>query len=649
MREPRSGLPAPALSRRTWLTVLILGSLALACSATGAASGSSEAPPALRGVTLDSLGRALSGVQVVLAPAQAGATASETRTVRSDTDGRFVVGELVPGTYRIVALKGGYSVVVGQIDTLLKNTIELVLRPAGEGPAGTRPLDRGWALRQPARDGLEEITPAIAGAERPAEADELTGPLLVELSSSQSDQAGGELAGMTALLAGEVPIDELGRISLSFRHEDHRNRGRFEEGTDALAVSWVPDPGLSSGVPAVRVDALRDFREAGPRGDELLAYSTEGVRVQATWAVLGHGRALEAHVDAAGMQGSQHLESAVPSRIRGHRLALSLAEHRAWGRAHESRFGVTVRSAGGAFEESAGGTWLLNPLASVDGPAGLDLLDGTSVTLDLEDRWIAREDLAIEGVWRIEHGPEVNDTRLRSAAGVGVRWTTPLGFDVEAAGGLMGASGAPESAWRAAFGRRHDRLSWMFARAREPGFSPWGEDALLEEAELRMPLLTGRDGALDRWGMHIGWRPWDAGPRFELRGEQLEVEGRLAAGLPGDSPVVPIAEEGRATGRRVEFIVASAGSGTRVGFSLLEVNDDAGQGALLAGARVWRQQQLQLRQRLGSLGWYGADWQLLFHFERGEVGGAPETAEEPSSRLAQLERRRVSGGLAVVF
>jgi hypothetical protein len=104
---------------------------------------------------------------------------------RSDGDGRFEVASLVPGRYRVAAVKQGYRTTVGQIDTLARDTIELVLRPAVKLDVESLPRDASWALRLPRRGMLYETGTGPA----PAEADLLeTGPSLDDAMRMEVEQ-----------------------------------------------------------------------------------------------------------------------------------------------------------------------------------------------------------------------------------------------------------------------------------------------------------------------------------------------------------------------------------------------------------------------------------------------------------------------------
>lgn len=114
------------------------------------------APPPLTGVATDTLGRVVAGVEILVTPDRAGAAVAATRT---DELGRFAVASLSPGIYRVAALKSGYVVFLGRVNTQIRSSVELILRPLpgpGEPGGETTSRDRVWALRLPARGPLRD-------------------------------------------------------------------------------------------------------------------------------------------------------------------------------------------------------------------------------------------------------------------------------------------------------------------------------------------------------------------------------------------------------------------------------------------------------------------------------------------------------------
>jgi len=78
----------------------------------------------------------------------------------SDAAGRFFLGEISPGVYRVAAIKSGYLAALGRVNTVLRSSVELVLRPVPkDGEPGSEKVldDLSWALRVPPKSILREL------------------------------------------------------------------------------------------------------------------------------------------------------------------------------------------------------------------------------------------------------------------------------------------------------------------------------------------------------------------------------------------------------------------------------------------------------------------------------------------------------------
>lgn len=111
------------------------------------------------GVVTDLLGQVLSGVELLWVRQPAGSLKPDA-TALTDASGRFVVRSLMPGKYRVAALKDGYRTFIGQVDTSLQASLNLVLQPAGSQELPIATDDPGWALRVPRRGMLNELDAA---------------------------------------------------------------------------------------------------------------------------------------------------------------------------------------------------------------------------------------------------------------------------------------------------------------------------------------------------------------------------------------------------------------------------------------------------------------------------------------------------------
>lgn len=175
------------------LGTAFLTTLLLFPAAAGASSYALDATSApLSGIVRDSVGNALGEVEVLVLGEPA--PAAPVAVARTDERGRFLVAELRPGVYRIAALKEGYLAFLGSVNTFLRPSLDLVLRPIPDANAGKEPapLDSSWALRLPARSLLRETGPGALMA-----GDSRDGP--AERSSRVAETLDGELAHVVAM------------------------------------------------------------------------------------------------------------------------------------------------------------------------------------------------------------------------------------------------------------------------------------------------------------------------------------------------------------------------------------------------------------------------------------------------------------------
>ncbi len=114
------------------------------------------AAPTFDGIVTDTLGGALDEVEILVLGDAAGG--SPLAVARTDDRGRFSVAGIVPGIYRVAAIKHGYLAFLGRFDTLFRAPLDLVLLPAvgGDARAPASPDDASWVLRLPERSLLRE-------------------------------------------------------------------------------------------------------------------------------------------------------------------------------------------------------------------------------------------------------------------------------------------------------------------------------------------------------------------------------------------------------------------------------------------------------------------------------------------------------------
>jgi len=233
--------------RRLFASLVVL---ALATGTAAAATPSSIAST-LSGVTRDDLGHAIAGVEVVvLSNTDEG---SALRSAVSNAQGRFVLAAIAPGVYRIAAIKPGYLASIGRVNTLLRGSVDLVLRPIpapGEPGAEKVASDMSWVLRLPTRSILQELGASSAlddgesGGTRAFAArvqDKVTGQVdhVVARGSWRNDDAGGSssLEGAETRMRLGGSIGERGNITVTGA------RGSLDGASQASAPAVSRDAG----------------------------------------------------------------------------------------------------------------------------------------------------------------------------------------------------------------------------------------------------------------------------------------------------------------------------------------------------------------------------------------------------------------------
>jgi hypothetical protein len=173
-------------------TAPILGALLFVLVSGLAVPTQAADPEPLAGTVRDTVGNVLAGVEVLFVRMPSDRF-TPTAVAHTDRAGRFRVAKLVPGRYRIAALKQGYRTFVGQIDTFARETIDLVLRPAVKVEQASLPRDSSWALRLPRRGMLHETGAGPEPAGRDVESGANASPeeaLRLELAQFFSLSAG---------------------------------------------------------------------------------------------------------------------------------------------------------------------------------------------------------------------------------------------------------------------------------------------------------------------------------------------------------------------------------------------------------------------------------------------------------------------------
>ena len=384
----------------------LLASLVVLALATGTAAAATapSITSTLSGVTRDDVGRAIAGVEVVVLSNTVEGSALG-RAV-SNAQGHFVLAAIAPGVYRIAAIKPGYLASIGRVNTLLRGSVDLVLRPIpapGEPGAEKVAPDLSWVLRLPPRSVLQELgasselSDGESGGVRAFAArvqDKITGQVdhVVALGSWRSDDAGGSssLEGNETRMRLGGTIGERGNITVTGA------RGSLDGASQASA------PAVSRDAGSVGVDVSYDTSDDASlamsayyaRGDVEVGGSAEspkgGRQNQRSW---GYDARWQKQVDASS-------QVAVDVGYHDASLVVDGLASLPWDATQDGT--NRALAAQGTYEAPAADHHLMrlgvrahrldqsSPDVRFARAASPSLLDGTSgwsVLLDGEDRW----------------------------------------------------------------------------------------------------------------------------------------------------------------------------------------------------------------------------------------------------------------------
>jgi carboxypeptidase family protein len=647
------------------LAFSLVGAIALA-TATAAASVAPALTSSLSGMTKDELGHALSGVEVVvLANTPDGGARGR---VVSDAQGRFLIAALAPGVYRIAAIKPGYLASIGRVNTLVRGSIDVILRPIpSPGEAGAEKVapDLSWVLRLPPRSILQELGAVSAldehesGGVRALAArmqDRLTGQVdhVVALGSWRAGGASGDssLEGAETRMRLGGNIGERGVITVSGA------RGSLD------ADAQTSSPSVSRDAANVGVDVSYDTSDDAnlamsayyARGDLEVGGSADapkgGRQGQRSW---GYDARWQKQVDASS-------QVAVDVGYHDASLAVDGLTFLDWDQAEDAT--NRAMAAQGTYEASAADHHVMRfgvrahrldqsspdvRFARAIGPGFADGTSGWSVLLDGEDRWSPGGPVAvayglavrqgIDGPWGTTVTPRVAATwsgrRLTargelsylSEFGTEAAAVSPLGYDVRIEAplgrtvrGIASASYVPLLADR-----------WSGAPGMDAGV-----------------FLT--DGRASDQVVSLGFERTAPSATISFQIARGRAEGALAPAIDDGLPFVILAE------RVMEYDAARLGTRlARSGSSIAVEYRALQEGALLPGgvpaATQFRTVAVEFSQDLVRLGGGRATCRLLlaartaFDVEDASAGGV--TPGE-ARRFAALQQR-VNAGISLAF
>ncbi len=616
----------------------------MAVSTAGAAAPATGAERLVAGVTRDARGRAVPGVEIRVAPVDRSGSVTVLRT-QSDATGHFAVASLAPGAYRVVAFKGGYAVVVAQINTIVQDTLEVVLHPAGApaGP-GTRPEDAGWTLRLPRRDVLEEREARVQDAQREPRADEVAPFFAVEALTTRVSDDVTHGTGNIVALSGMMAAGSFGAVAGRFLHSDDGTAEALHDRTHALRLRWLPRSGDDDSHRTLSIDLVERTTEFDG-GEDLV----DGPRLAVGGIALRAGRThrsdaggtsdIGIELVGAGYDGDA-LDTLGPTRFGVVRLAGEASYSRTVSGDHDLALLGSAAITRGALHD---GTLAVLP-AGTDPGGSLAEAAADRVTGAFEDTWRVAPNLALisraAGDWtRFAEG------RARGAATLGVRWDLTPYVQLLGEGGFA-LGGAARGQRLGALTVRAQAGPVAFSAARRHDLAGFGAHA---GAAVSGTLLGGPDALQDIWSAAVTWRRL-AGTDVRLTAEWVTLDGSLAPRLPVDLGLVPLVTDGRASGRRWDLEVSLPATGTSFDLSLQDLADRSPGGAsLLEGADHWDRRAVTVRQRLTARDRDGATCYLVLAAEANRLDPAPAQPERDSLRLALLQRHRLSGGMALTF
>jgi hypothetical protein len=291
---------------------LVLVTLAASTAFAGAPPlAAAAAPSVLTGVVRDDVGKVLEGVEVLVLPREGTPPTALLRAV-SDAGGRFFLESLSPGVYRVAAVKTGYIAALGVVNTTLRSSIDLVLRPIPkEGQPGSEKVldDLKWTLRDPPRSILREIDPgAMLATQRSSGAREFAARMQ-EFLRGEVDQVlavgswrGGPSSAPSTLAGNETrmrfagTLGDRGAIQLRGRHgsldsaSSPSTASAVSRGASDVDVDLSYDTGVDENL------AMRAFYSAGDLTVDDRSGSPGGRQSQRSW---GYDATWRKQVDAS--------------------------------------------------------------------------------------------------------------------------------------------------------------------------------------------------------------------------------------------------------------------------------------------------------------------------------------------------------------
>ncbi|HUC44438.1 MAG TPA: carboxypeptidase-like regulatory domain-containing protein [Candidatus Sulfotelmatobacter sp.] len=642
-------------------------------AATVPAHAASRFATPVSGVTKDGAGNALAGVEVLLLSDAKGGQAL-LRTL-SDERGRFVLGSLDPGIYRIAAIKTGYVAALGRVNTLLRSTVDLVLRPMPKpGEPGSDQVldDLSWTLRVPPRGILRQTDPTVLLASRetggatPIAAqieDSLRGEVdhAVAMGSWRPTSDGSApLQGMETAMRIGGNIGERGAIQVKGRRGSLDSSTRGPGGSMARDASDV-DVGFSYDTSddtrlAMNAFYSRGDLAVGGGGDGALPAGPAARQGQRSW---GYDASWKKQMDAS---------SRLAVQVGYHDASLDVADTAAdlWPTSVRDASNRAI-AASGSYESLAGDGHLLRVglraqrlfLSTPDAHFGqaADAFpvvgsEGWSVLMDGEDQW------SLSAPWALTYGVAVRqsyDGRSETLLSprVGGTWTAPH-LKAHAEVSYLSTAGTGAAA----------------ARTTSPTWSPVGYDVLVETPVSPTAVVRGSatytplraeswsdgtatpgatdiyvtDGIASDQNVALAIERAATSVAVSFRVAHGRAEGILAPALDAELPIV-VLNDGSLTYDSARLATNAARSGTAVALEYRSTREDVAAWADPMQGAPLRTVELSITQELVRLGAGRATCRLLLSGRTVVDPSLPaaDTAAEAARRFAASHERYLAG------
>jgi hypothetical protein len=627
------------MARTSPVALLALLLLTLAIPARGAILPDTGE---ISGVARDGTGRALAGVQVLIARLGAESAPMEGRT---DREGRFRFHGLAPAEYLVVATKVGYLAGIARVSSLPTTGLVLVLAL----DAGNPDEELTWVLRLPARDLLRAVEQDLsAGGELPAEGRAVSESLTTSVRQTFGLSLAGPARESVAASGGpdldtRVSMEGLTSQGVSWRSgASYRTIGLSDaEGsrwrqTERLEVAGAADFSVDRAARLTTAARVSSRRLSLDGNDDPAESHAIGLTTLAELTATGNMTML---LDAREQRAAVILlpDSFAPEEeIRRRGLGLRVDRTFEFGPRHTLKTSLGRRQFNGSGPD---GLVLLEHW--VEGPGGSAWLapEGGWWVASVRDHLLAGDGLSIA------YGAELQQRDGAGPAwipGMDLTWTPATGTTVEA--GVSYRAGG--NATTADGERRPDPVSGRLSLRRQFGPRTRVAVGVAQENLLnRDPFVRDPAGLATVPGIWTDGRAMAREVRMTLDRAFGKVEGRLQyhAGRWEGRLVVPDPFEFSAavlgTGvvrfSGVQAAIAVLTTGTEVAVALDRLGPDRTAEYTTVGLRV--------SQGLGRPFRGGGDWRLLLDYE-GIEGGRPFREAPPVSRVA-----RVSGGVAVRF